>query len=293
MTASSFRGIWVPLVTPFRGGAVDLASLQRLAEHLLKQGVDGLVVCGTTGEPATLSDDEQDRVLAAVLEVVQDRVPVVFGLSGNDTAAMRARLRTLESHALSGWLVSAPYYTRPSQTGIRRHFKTLADATGMPLLLYNIPYRSGVAMETETLKALAQHPRIVGIKQSAGHDLDQLSALIDETGLQVLSGEDALIFVCACLGGHGAIAAAALVRPDLYRRLWSRVQAGDLAAARRLHHVLLPWIRLLFAEPNPAPLKAALAMMGLIPDGLRLPMTAVSAALRRRIERALPEVLAL
>jgi 4-hydroxy-tetrahydrodipicolinate synthase len=293
MTASTFRGIWVPLVTPFRGGAVDLASLQRLTEHLLKQGVDGLVVCGTTGEPATLSDDEQARVLAAVLDVVQQRTPVVFGLSGNDTAAMTTRLRELESQPLAGWLVSAPYYTRPSQEGIRRHFETLADATGKPLLLYNIPYRSGVAMETETLKALARHPRVAGIKQSAGNDLDQLSALIDETDLQVLSGEDALIFACGCLGGHGAIAAAAHVRPDLYRRLWSLVQAGELEPARRLHHALLPWIRLLFTEPNPAAVKAVLAMTGLIEDGLRLPMTEASPGLRRRLEQALPQVLAL
>lgn len=297
MTAASsldpFHGIWVPLITPFRDGAPDLAALQRLAGHLQQQGVDGFVVCGTTGEPATLGDDEQRRVLAAVLEVVQDRTPVVFGLSGNDTAAMTARLRALASQPLAGWLVSAPYYTRPSQDGIRRHFEALADTTERPLLLYNIPYRSGVAMETSTLQALARHPRIVGIKQSAGHDLDQLSALIDDTGLRVLSGEDALIFVCACLGGHGAIAAAAHVRPDLYRRLWALTQAGRLDEARRLHRALLPWIRLLFAEPNPAPLKAALAMMGLIPDGLRLPMTEASTDLRQRLERALPQVLAL
>lgn len=292
MTAH-FQGIWIPLITPFRGDAVDLAALQRLTEHLLKQGVDGLVVCGTTGEPATLSDEEQRRVLAAVLEVAPPRTPVVFGLAGNDTAAMRARLRTFEREPVAGWLVGVPYYTRPSQLGIRRHFETLADATGKPLLLYNIPYRCGVAMETGTLKLLARHPRIAGIKQSAGHDLDQLSALIDETPLRVLSGEDALIFVCGCLGGDGAIAAAAHIRPDLYRRLWALVRAGELAEARRLHHALLPWIRLLFSEPNPAPVKAALAMTGLITDGLRLPMTPVSAELRRRLEQALPQVLAL
>ncbi|HEY1077916.1 MAG TPA: 4-hydroxy-tetrahydrodipicolinate synthase [Fontimonas sp.] len=290
---TAFQGIWVPLITPFRQREPDLAALQRLTAHLLQQGVDGFVVCGTTGEPATLSDDEQRRVLAAVHEVAGARCPLVFGLSGNDSAAMLARMRAMEQEPLAGWLISAPYYTRPSQDGIRRHFEMLADATGKPVLLYNVPYRSAVGMETATLRALAAHPRIVGIKQSAGNDLDQLAALIDDTPLQVLSGEDALIFVNACMGGHGAIAAVAHVRPDLYRRLLALVQAGELAAARRLHYALLPWIRLLFAEPNPAPLKAALAMMGLIDDGLRLPMTEASAALRGRIEHALPEILAL
>ncbi|MDM4770677.1 4-hydroxy-tetrahydrodipicolinate synthase [Solimonas sp. SE-A11] len=290
---TAFQGIWIPLVTPFRENRPDLAAMQRLAEHLLHQGVDGLIVCGTTGEPATLSEEEQERVLAAVLEVTRGRCPVVFGLAGHDTAAMQARLRELEPQPLAGWLISAPYYTRPSQEGIRRHFEALAGATERPILLYNIPYRSGIAMETGTLGALAQHPRIVGIKQSAGNDLEQLCALIRDTPLQVLSGEDALIFTCACLGGHGAIAAAAHVRPDLYRRLLAHVRAGELEAARRIHYALLPWIRLLFAEPNPAPVKAALAAMGLITDGLRLPMTEVSAGLRQRIEQALPAILAL
>lgn len=290
---TAFQGIWVPLITPFRNGAPDLPALQKLTDHLLQQGVDGLIACGTTGEPATLADEEQLRVLSAVREAVQGRCPVVFGLSGNDTAAMAARLRELEREPVDGWLISAPYYTRPSQEGILRHFEVLAHATARPILLYNIPYRSGIAMETDTLRALARNPRIVGIKQSAGNDLDQLSALIHDTSLQVLSGEDALIFTCACLGGHGAIAAAAHIRPDLYRRLLAHVRAGELEAARRVHHALLPWIRLLFSEPNPAPLKAALAAMGLIQDGLRLPMTEASAGLRQRIEQALPEILAL
>lgn len=290
---TAFQGIWVPLITPFRNEEPDLPALQRLTAHLLQQGVDGFIVCGTTGEPATLSDDEQRRVLAAVHEVADGRCPLVFGISGNDTAAMLERLRTLEREPVSGWLISTPYYTRPSQEGIRRHFEALAASTEKPILLYNIPYRSGVAMDTATLRALSRNPRIVGIKQSAGNDLEQLAALISETPLQVLSGEDALIFANACMGGHGAIAAAAHVRPDLYRRMLAHVRAGELAPARQLHYALLPWIRLLFAEPNPAPLKAALAMMGLISDGLRLPMTEASVELRQRLERALPEILAM
>jgi 4-hydroxy-tetrahydrodipicolinate synthase len=206
---------------------------------------------------------------------------------------MAARLRELASEPVAGWLISAPYFTRPAQEGLRRHFETLAAATERPVLLYNVPYRSGVAIETATLLALARHPRIVAIKQSAGNDLDQLAALIDQTPLQVLSGEDALIFTCACLGGHGAISAVAHIRPDLYRRMLNHVRAGELDAARRLHYALLPWVRLLFSEPNPAAIKAALAMMGLIPDGLRLPLVAASPELRQGLQRMLPEILAL
>jgi 4-hydroxy-tetrahydrodipicolinate synthase len=287
-----FDGIWVPLVTPFRGDGVDLAALQRLAQHLISQGVDGLVVCGTTGEPATLSETEQDAVLSAVLEVAGP-CPVLFGLCGNDTAAMVETLRRRSDPAVAAYLISAPYYTRPSQSGIRLHFEALAAATDKPIVIYNIPYRSGVNIELETLQSLARNPQFAAIKQSAGNDPDGLAQLIEQTPLKVLSGEDAMIFVNACLGGHGAIAAAAHIRPDLYRCMFDRVRAGDLVGARRIASTLLPWIRLLFSEPNPAPLKAALALQGLIEDGLRLPMTPVSDACRARIEQMLPQVLAL
>lgn len=287
-----FDGIWVPLVTPFREGRVDLERLQRLAQQLIVQGVDGLVVCGTTGEPATLSDDEQDAVLRAVLEVA-GACPVLFGLCGNDTAAMVTALRRRSDPAVAGYLISAPYYTRPSQTGIRLHFEALAAATDHPIVIYNIPYRSGVNIELETVQALARNPQFAAIKQSAGNDPEGLAQLIAQTPLAVLSGEDAMIFVNACLGGHGAIAAAAHIRPDLYARMFRLARSGELDAARRIADALRPWIRVLFSEPNPAPLKAALALQGLIEDGLRLPMTPVSDACRTRIERLLPQILAL
>ncbi len=291
---TTFEGIWVPLVTPFGGGGaqVDLTRLQALTDRLVREGIDGLVVCGTTGEPATLTAQEQDQVLDAVLEAA-GACPVIFGVAGNDTAAVAASVRRRRGAGVAGFLLSAPYYTRPSQAGIVRHFEVVAAAAEQPIVIYNIPYRSGVNIEFETLQTLARNPQFVAIKQSAGHDADQLAELIRQTSLKVLSGEDAMIFVNACLGGHGAIAAAAHIRPDLYRRMLDQVRGGDLVAARGIADALRPWIRALFAEPNPAPLKAALAALGLIEDGLRLPLLPATAERRARVERMLPAIMAL
>lgn len=175
---TTFEGIWVPLVTPFRDGALDLAAAGRLVEHLLADGVDGLVVGGTTGEPATLTDAEQARLLAAVIEATAGRCPVILGVSDNDTARVADTLERTQRSGIAGYLLTAPYFTRPSQQGIRRHFELAADATELPIVVYNIPYRAGVNIEVPTLRALAQHPRIVAIKESGNGNLDQLGALI-------------------------------------------------------------------------------------------------------------------
>ncbi len=286
------EGIWVPLITPFRAGQVDLPAAQALARRLVDQGVDGLVVCGTTGEPATMDEAEQARLLAAVLEAVDGACPVVFGLAGYDTATVAARAAALDASGAAGLLISAPYYVRPSQEGLRLHFEAIARATELPIVLYNIPYRTGVNIALDTARALAENPRFVGIKESGAGNLAQLQGLIDTTPLKVMSGEDELIFITCCLGGHGAISAAAHLRPDLYRRMIEHVRAGRLPQARAITRVLQPMIRLLFSEPNPGPIKAALALQGEIAEELRLPMTPVSAACRAELARALPAFMA-
>lgn len=286
-----FSGIWVPMVTPFRDGNLDLQAAQRLALHLHEQGVDGLIISATTGEAATLSSDEQRRLLAAILEAVGGKCPVAFGLSGNNTAEMTAAVQQWDEAAIAGLLISAPYYVRPAQEGIRRHFEAIAAQTRHPIVIYNIPYRTGVNIEVETMQALAANRQFVAIKESGGGNLEQLTRLIDDTPLQVLSGEDSCIFVTACLGGHGAISAAAHIRPDLYQRMLRAVRAGDLSTARQIHTALRPLIKHLFSEPNPAPLKAALAMQGLLRNELRLPMTAVSSICRHKLEVLLAEVM--
>lgn len=274
-----FEGIWVPLVTPFREGQVDHAALAALAKRLAEAGVAGLMVCGTTGEPATLSRSEQDAVLATVLVAVQEKCPVLMGIAGYDTATVAADAEHFSKTGIAGLLVTAPYYVRPSQEGLRLHFEAVAKATALPIVIYNIPYRTGVCLELETLQALARNPQFAAIKE-CGASLERLTRLVHETPLSVLTGEDDMVFITACLGGAGAVAASAHVFLAEQQEILRRVQAGDVAGARRIHLSILPGLRLLFSEPNPAPLKAVLALQGDLHEELRLPMTAVSAACR-------------
>lgn len=287
-----FSGIWVPLVTPFRGGVPDLPALQALAEDLIDNGVHGLVVCGTTGEAAQLDDAEQMSVLAAVLETSRALCPVVMGISGSDTRAAARNVRHLDRMDIAGYLISAPSYVRPSQEGIIRHFEAIALETARPIALYNIPARTGVNMDLATIATLARRPQFAAIKE-AGGSLAQMTDLIMQTPLNVLCGDDSLLFAALCAGGHGAISAAAHVRPDLYVQLFDLVRAEKLGAARTLFMQLLPMIRLLFSEPNPAPLKAVLAMRGLSGEQLRLPMTPVSRACHGQLAAALEGLMAL
>jgi 4-hydroxy-tetrahydrodipicolinate synthase len=277
-----FEGIWVPMVTPFRQGRVDYEAAAALADQLVLGGVAGLVVCGTTGEPATQSRDEQEALLSCVLERVAGRCPVVMGLSGADTAAVVQEARHFSRFGIAGLLVSAPYYVRPSQQGIRHHFEAVADATPHPVLLYNIPYRCGVNIELSTVQALARNPQFAGIKESGG-SLAQLTDLIQQTPLSVLTGEDDMVFATACLGGAGAISAAAHVFTEAFVTMFAQARSGNLVPARAAHERLLPLVRLLFSEPNPAPVKAVLAAQGVLREELRLPMTPVTPACRESL----------
>lgn len=278
----SMQGIWVPLVTPFRQGQVDLEAAQRLAAHLVEKGVHGLVVCGTTGEACALDEDEQQAMLDAVLAAVGRDCPVLMGIGGSDTRSVVAQARRYCDHNLAGFLLPAPAYVRPSQEGLLRHFEAVAQNTDHDIVLYNIPYRTGVNIELPTLQALAANPRFVAIKECSG-DTNQLINFINETSLAVLGGDDAMILPTLCLGGTGAIAAAAHIRPDLFVALYECVQRGNLAEARAINQLLLPLIRILFSEPNPAPVKAALSREGWVEDELRLPMTNISTTCRNRL----------
>ncbi|MFA5938908.1 MAG: 4-hydroxy-tetrahydrodipicolinate synthase [Sinimarinibacterium sp.] len=279
-----FEGIWLPLITPFHNGEIDLAAARRLVHHYIEAGIHGFVVCGTTGEAATLDEFEQLALLDAVLEAANGRRPVVMGLGSNDTRKALRMLGTIQRRPIAGLLTVAPYYSRPSQIGIEMHFRAIAAATPLPLILYNIPYRTGVNISLDTVKALADVPTIVAIKESGG-DMNQLMDLIRETRLEVLSGEDHLIYSTLCLGGSGAIAAAAHLRPDLHVRVYESFRSGNLALARDLAAQLLPLTRALFSEANPGPVKSLLARQGHISEELRLPMTPASTACRDRVSR--------
>ncbi|MGE8682747.1 MAG: 4-hydroxy-tetrahydrodipicolinate synthase [Achromobacter marplatensis] len=282
--SSLFQGVWVPLVTPFSGGAVDGGALRRLVRHYAAAGVDGLVVCGSTGEAASLDDAEQLAVLDAVLNEA-GRLPVIMGLAGNHQGHVMQRLSAFGTRPLAGILAPAPYYVRAGQEGAAAYFRCLADASRFPLVLYDIPYRTGTTLDTATLLSLAAHPNIAAIKDCGG-SLEKTLALIADGQMNVLAGEDLQSLSTLCLGGTGMIAAAAHIRPDLFVAMHQAVRAQQLDLARRLFQALVPVIQLAFAEPNPGPLKAQLGRQGLLSDELRLPMPAASAALAARMDAA-------
>jgi len=283
-----FSGIWVPVVTPFAsGGAVDADALAALVRHLVDAGIHGLVVCGTTGEAATLDDDEKARVLATVTGVCGD-VPVVMGVSGVSPldVAKQCRQWSARRHRLAGFLVPPPYYVRPSQQGVIDFYAHVAEAAAPhAVLVYDIPYRTGVELTLSTLRALAQIPGVRAIKDCGG-DARKTQALIADGQLNVLAGEDHQIFTTVCQGGSGAIAASAHLHPQRFVALYEALRAGRLSEARALHHALAPLVNALFAEPNPAPLKAVLAAQGRIGPTLRAPMMPAGADVLRAAQRA-------
>ena len=278
-----FSGLWIPLVTPFDQDKVDYPALKRLVAHYRASGIAGLVVCGSTGEAAALSDEEQLEVLQTVLAEAPG-LPVIMGLSGYHLGKTVARVRALSQLNIAGILLPAPSYIRPSQAGLIEWFTALADASAVAVVLYDIPYRTGSKMELETIRGLAAHPRIQALKDCGG-DPAKTRALIADGELQVLAGEDVNIFCTVAAGGRGAIAAAAHLHTARFAEIVRRIQAGDLAEAETLWVPLPPLIEALFAEPNPGPLKALLARQGLLRDELRSPMTRASADLVERLVR--------
>jgi 4-hydroxy-tetrahydrodipicolinate synthase len=282
---SSFRGIWVALVTPFRAGEIDFAALHVLVNKLSADGVAGVVVCGTTGEAAALSHSEQLAVLDAVLQWLPGQ-QVIMGLAGNNLRELLAFQQQIEQRPIAGLLVPAPYYIRPSQAGIEAFFTAVADAAQVPLVLYDIPYRSAVKIERETLRRIVRHPNIHAVKDCAG-DLDTTLMLIADGDVAVLAGEDLHIFNCLCLGGHGAISASAHIRADLYVRMQQQIEHDQLSAARRSFNRLRPWMQSAFIEANPSVVKAALEWQGLLSAELREPLQPCSSATLNHVREVL------
>lgn len=282
-----FSGLWAPLITPFYpDGALDLPSLDRLTRHLVHAGLDGLVVCGTTGEPATLSADEKALVLGT-LRAAAPHLPLVMGVTGVAPAAVASECRQWAGQGVAGFLVPPPAYVRPSQQGIAHFYEHVAAEAGGPLVVYDIPYRTGVTLDLDTLLALAALPGVQAVKDCGG-DAHKTQALIADGRLQVLAGEDHQIFGTLCQGGAGAIAASAHLHTDLFVAMHTALREGCLPQARALHHALAPLVRTLFSEPNPGPLKAALAMQGLIASpAVRAPLTSASAATVQALRRTM------
>ena len=280
---SAFQGIWVPVVTPFQDGAIDFGGLQRLVGHLLEKHVAGIMVCTTTGEAASLSRPEQLAVLDAVLQQVPAQ-RVVMGLAGNNQIELLQFQEEVLKRPVAGLLVPAPSYIRPSQAGLEAFFRTVADASSVPVILYDIPYRTGVTFEQATLLNIVSHPRIQAIKDCGGN-LGNTLALLASGQVDVLCGEDQQIFNALCLGASGAIAASAHVQTERFVALWQQVRDNQLTEARATFFQLLPLINTLFIEPNPAPVKAALALEGLIDSELRAPMQRASETVIARLKQ--------
>jgi 4-hydroxy-tetrahydrodipicolinate synthase len=280
----NFEGVFVPNITPFKDGEVDEPSLRNLVDFLIDGGATGLIPCGTTGESATLSHDEHIEVIRVTVDQAAGRVPVVPGIGTNDTRETIGLLQRAEQLDVQGYLVVCPYYNRPNQDGIVQHFRAVSEVTDRSILIYNIPARTGRNIEVGTVVELSRIPNIAGIKDASG-DINQAMSIITRTSnFYVLSGEDHLLFSICCLGGHGGIMASAHVLARDFVALVEAAAAGDLAEARRIHYHLLPLVRVMFKEPNPAPAKAAMKLMGVIDsEELRLPLLSVSAACREDI----------
>lgn len=286
-----FRGTYPALPTPFNDGALDLEALRRIIAHVKAGGVDGLLACGTTGEAPTLSVAEWTAVVETTVTAA-DGLPVLVGTGSNNTAGTVERTRLAAQAGAAGALVVVPYYNKPTQAGMLKHFELVASATTLPLVLYNIPGRTGVNMSAATAISLSRIPNIIGIKEASGN-LDQASEIVAATerdSFSVLSGDDSLTLPFLAVGGHGVISTTANVAPALMKALTAAWDAGHADEARTIHLRLLPLFRQLFIETNPAPLKAALACMGLCTDEVRPPLAALGGHHHAELERILRDL---
>lgn len=281
-----FRGAIVAIVTPFKNGKVDEAALRKLVEFQIKSGTDGIVPCGTTGESSTLSHEEHDRVIEVVIDAAKKRVPVIAGTGSNSTAEAIRLTRHAYKAGADGALMVCPYYNRPTQEGLYQHYKAVAEAVPIPIIVYNIPGRTGVNINPDTLARLAKIKNIVGVKEASG-SIKQMSDVIHLCGpkFDVLSGDDLFTLPLMAMGGHGVISVISNVAPADMAAMVDAFAAGDLKKARTLHYKMTPLIDALFVETNPTPVKAALAMMKKISYEVRLPLYKLSDANYEKLKK--------
>jgi len=277
---ATIEGCLTAIVTPFKGGKIDFDGLAKLVDWQIEQGVDGIVAVGTTGESATLDVDEHVAVIAAAVKAAAGRVPVVAGAGGNATSEALELTKASEDAGADALLHVAPYYNRPSQEGLFRHFEAIARATKLPIILYNVPSRTACDLLTETVVRLADFDNVIAIKDATGN-LVRGSELVARVGdrLTVLSGDDGTAFPLYACGARGVISVVSNVAPRAMSEMWDAVNAGDWARGRALHYQLRVLNQMLFAEPSPAPTKAALAMLGRCAPDVRLPLVAATEAL--------------
>lgn len=285
-----FTGSMVALITPFKDGKIDWQSLEALVDFHIQSGTHGIVPCGTTGESATLSHQEHDDIVKAVIKGVNKRLPVIAGTGSNSTDEAVRLTRAAEKSGADGALMISPYYNRPTQEGIYQHYKKVASEVGIPIIVYNIPGRTGSKIEPETLARLAEIKNIAGVKEATG-SVDQAIDVIRLCGenLAVYSGEDTLTFSLMALGGKGVISTVANVAPKEMSQLTEACLKREWEKARDLQLRLTPLIRSLFIETNPIPVKTAVALMGKCTSDLRLPLTPMAEGNVKKLKQAMAE----
>jgi 4-hydroxy-tetrahydrodipicolinate synthase len=283
------EGVLVPLVTPFKDGKVDFKSYERMINHYIKEGVNGVIPLATTGESPTILTCEYEEVLGKTMEYNNNRVPVYVGLGGNNTSEVIKMLKIVEKHNVDGILSVAPYYSRPDQRGLYEHFKALSESTNLDIILYNIPYRTGTNIENDTVQILSQLKNIIGIKDSCGNMKQTTELLLNPPkDFSILTGEDAYFYTTLALGGQGGIMASAHLRTKEYIDIYNLVKGNNHREALEKWKLIYGMIPLLFSEPNPTPLKYCLKKIGLIDsDEVRLPLVNISKELEDKLDKIL------
>ncbi len=286
-----FEGVITALVTPFRNGAVDEEALRRLVEDQIAAGIDGLVPVGTTGESPTVDGDEHVQIIRIVIDQAKKRVPIIAGTGGNSTKEAIELSLAAKRLGADGMLQVTPYYNRPTQDGLFRHFSEIIKAAPLPTVVYNVPARTGCDLLPDTAARLCEIKDVVAIKEATG-SLQRASQIIAKCGdrLTVLSGDDATAFPLFCVGGRGVISVVSNVAAADFANMWDAFVAGDLARARALHYKTFPLSEGLFIEANPIPVKAAMAMLGKIGDEIRPPLYSMSGANRDKIRQMLVDL---
>ncbi|MBX7244978.1 MAG: 4-hydroxy-tetrahydrodipicolinate synthase [Candidatus Sumerlaeaceae bacterium] len=282
----NFRGSMCALATPFRGWKVDADALERLVEYQIENGTSGLIPCGTTGESATLTHAEHHEVIALTVKFAHKRVPVIAGTGSNSTAEAISLTQAAKEWGADAALLITPYYNKPMQDGLYAHYKAVADAVAIPQVLYNVPARTAVSISPETVARLSGHPNIVAIKEASG-SMDYVSQLRSLCDLTILSGNDNLTLPLMGLGAEGAISVLANVAPRHCSDMMAAVDRNDWNTARAIHYKTFALTEALFCETNPIPVKAALAMMGIMNGDIRLPLTPIGEKNSTRIRSEL------
>lgn len=289
MTAQRLTGCGTAIVTPFNtDSSIDDVALRELVDWQIEEGIHFLVPCGSTGEAATMTIEEHRHVVEVVVQQARGRVPIVAGAGSNDTAKAIALSKEMRAAGATHLLHTSPMYNKPPQRGIVAHYRAISEATDLPIVVYNVPGRTGSNIEAKTTLEMSRIPRIAAVKEASG----QLSQVADilrgrDPQFSVLSGDDEITLPVMALGGDGIVSVVSNVTPKLMAQLCNRMHAGDMAAAREIHFRLLPWMRAAFVESNPIPAKAALAMMGRIKNVLRLPLVPMSDAHEPAVRSAL------